>query len=261
MQRSFYWYEESYAMRSLQHFFLVAVFEPTRFDFRGWWNVGGVANLLLLLDSNPGLLFLRRKRFPLHKFAKFSTYTSCYYAVGHVHKRVATLSRRKFSLGTLNLCTMMQILNTLLSTGPAFVGSTQSSVSRNIPKYEILYLGMKFCTWVWNFIPGYEILYLGMQFWTWVWKNFRYMSWVWNVIFRCTISSPGRKYHTQVRKLKPMWTETDLCGTICHMTYFGFFHIDWNIYWWTTPWKHFAQSNIHSFMVKILWLNWNLWYL
>jgi hypothetical protein len=43
----------------------------------------------------------------------------------------------------------------------------------NTPRYEVVYpglfVGMKFCSWVWCFVSGFDVLFLGLMFCFWVW--------------------------------------------------------------------------------------------
>jgi hypothetical protein len=99
--------------------------------------------------------------------------------------------------------------------------------------YLRTYLGMKFCTWVWNFVPGYEMLYLGMKFCTWVWNfvpgyeisywstksdfwvrnlmpRHTFLAWVWNWL--AYIFELGKKFHGREWNVPPgceiSWYET-----------------------------------------------------
>jgi hypothetical protein len=63
--------------------------------------------------------------------------------------------------------------------------------------YEILFLGMKFCTRVWSFVPGYEVFSSGMKFSPRVWSfvpGYDFCTWVWSFV----LGSTYRHYETVI---------------------------------------------------------------
>jgi hypothetical protein len=114
-------------------------------------------------------------------------------ATGHTHSNAALFGWQQ---DIEEEATFLISIQLILTTSVA--KNREARFLNNIPGYEVLYLGMKFCTWVWNFehgyeffvtghevlnpgmkfctrawsfVPGHEVLYPGMKFSTWVLLN------------------------------------------------------------------------------------------